>query len=306
MDPASLSEMDRLPLSPVRRCPFLGVRADKTTYSACEEQPNFCHRSAPISSVSHERQAQVCCGTKHHICPIFSGIKPGHGFPVAWTNRNARRNLRLRPWVLVGVTLGVLFMAVIGAIFRTQLVAVVYGSSLTSSPISTASFTSTLTQALIPISKRALTNTTSLTRPAAPSLTASPVPTAAVRPLVSTPGPALETPFGAPQTFLVHRVKAGEYLTSIAASYQTSLAVLRAVSGLNPNAILATGALLVITPGQTSPSGLLALKPLLLTVRTRVADLAKTYAMADTELRQLNALGPGDWVEPGRYVIVHN
>jgi LysM repeat protein len=323
MDSVGLSEIDQLPLSPVHRCPFLGVGADATTYSACNERPNYCHRTRPISPVSHERQKLVCCVEGHQACPIFAGPRPARNFPLAWTNLNANRKKRLRPWVLVVVSFSILLMVLIGYIFQHELADVFYGYSrasgqanptlsilikpthtLTPSLTFNPSFTSMVPTAMTPTATLTMTSSASPTRSPTLLPTHSLVPTVTIRPLSPTPGPALETPFGPGRAYLIHRVKSGEYLISIAASYQTSVAALRALNALKPDGLLMTGALLVIAPGQTNPSSLPALKPLLITTRTRVADLAQKYAMSAVELRQINAIGPDEWVEAGRYMLV--
>ncbi len=295
---AGPSEKGRLPVAPKHLCPFLALRYDLETYSASGGRSNYCHKAAPVAPVTIERQILTCCSIEYQTCPVF--IDPqAHRLPDEWVDQDvlSRHKKRSRWGVLVyiGIGLAVLALAALsywGGWFGFLTTPQPPAALPTNTSTETIAFTATLT----------LTNTPT-PRPTRTS-TATPTETGTPTPQPPTPGPALETPFGAPLTFLVHEVLEGESLNVIAAQYQTTPAVIRAVNNLSPTAVLRIGAILVITPGQSSPSGLPVVKAVYLTDRTLVNELAKTYSMDVAELRQFNALGPGDWLEANRWVIV--
>jgi hypothetical protein len=103
---------------------------------------------------------------------------------------------------------------------------------------------------------------------------------------------------------VVHQVKAGESLTVIANDYNTTIAVIKAMNYMKPGASPWPGAILVLASGKTDPTGLPQVTAVLLPARAKVTNLAQQYNMDPELLRQYNSLGPGDWLEANRWVVV--
>jgi len=114
----------------------------------------------------------------------------------------------------------------------------------------------------------------------------------------------LETPFGAPVHYLVHKVKPGESMESIAARYDTSVEVLLAVNAEDQRSTLWGGTLAVIVVGQKNPANVQPLKAVWFFGRALLSDLAKQYSMPAEELRTMNGFAPGDWVDGQRWIVV--
>ena len=291
-----------LPVSPKFLCPFLGVREDADTYSASSDLPNYCHKARPVGPLTIDCQLSVCCTEAFERCPIYTSEKP-RSLPPEWlrhfVHHKKKWNLRkAAAYILPGLVL----IALISVLYRDRFsFFLAFASAPSATPTSVPS-----TATLEAVATMGSTSTPTLSLTSSPTVTlgATPSLTLTFTQALPTRGPGLETPFGSPETFVVHRVQEGESLNVIAIHYNTSVAVIKAMNYIKPGASLWPGAVLVMVPGMTDPAGLPQVTAVLLTSRTSVLDLAKQYSMDPALLRQYNVLGLGDWLEANRWVVV--
>lgn len=121
--------------------------------------------------------------------------------------------------------------------------------------------------------------------------------------LQPTPGPGLATPFGAQNEYLLHQVKFGDNLPTLAEQFQTDRDVIVAANGLLPNQSLQPDQVIVIMPGRTDSLGIVPLTVLFLDEEVLVTDFAASRGATVEELIQYNELGAHKTIPPGRWVI---
>ncbi len=143
-------------------------------------------------------------------------------------------------------------------------------------------------------------------RPSATPLPPSRTPTLSLSltPALFTPGPLLETPFGPSGLYLVHVVKPGESMESIASRYNTSVEVLLAVNRTDQSTSLWGGTLAVIVVGEKDPTNVRPLKAVWFFGHVLLSELAKQYLIPAEELRTMNGFGPSEWVDGQRYIVI--
>jgi LysM repeat protein len=304
-----------LPTVPAFLCPFLATLEDAETYSANPSFKNYCHKASPLVPVLIDHQVNVCCTEEYRNCVVYKAMQ-GRSFPPEWINNETvdpfEEEAEYPRWVVYG---GIALMVLLGAIFiylywfsglfpRTDpnAAALAIDPGVTITQQATITVASTITR--FPTARS--TTTLSTTIRATGTTTPTMLPTGTVTPVEPslTPGPALETPFGTQPLFIVHRVKEGESLSTIAAQFNTNYAVIQAVNSLSPDAVIQDGKVLVVMPGQKSVTGAITVKPVYIDSAVRVDEFAVTYGVDAAEVRLLNGLGLGDWIQSNRWVVV--
>ncbi len=276
-------------------CPYLGSAVDADTRFAYPSVGNWCYRLSNPQGVALGYQQGYCLSAGHTACPLFAGKT--QTLPEAARRQESARlpgGGRLWGWLTTLVVL----LAVAGGFFLFRGGMPPSGAAVTSppmlpspSPSATPSPTSTPTHT--PVSKE-----NSAPAPTAP-------PSSTPTPETPTPGPGLETPFGAQNGYLVHKVGVGESLTAIANRYDTTVDVLRAINVFVPGATLWAGQSLVVMPGVTvAPADVQPLLPVFVERDTTLSALAQQYASDVETLRRVNALGPEDFIPGERWILV--
>ena len=139
----------------------------------------------------------------------------------------------------------------------------------------------------------------------APSATPTPAATdTPVGPFTSTPGPELETPIGAGPTYLIHSIRDGESLSSMAQTYGSSPGTIQAANGLGDQPLW-IGQVVVIPVGISDPAGVPRFAIVqVLEPREALSDLAARHGADPEGIRRYNALGDDPWLPPGRWLII--
>jgi LysM repeat protein len=175
----------------------------------------------------------------------------------------------------------------------------------TQAPVSLSESTRSATPALLFSATPAATLTPALPSPTislTPHPQGSPTPSQTATLGTPTPGPLENTPFGPNGRYVVHKVKDGEMMETIATLYHTSPAVLKALNGLK-TAGFWPGQMAVVAIGETDPNNVFPMQAVWLAQPMRVDVLAAKYATSVDELRSFNGLGPGDTVPGGRWIV---
>ncbi len=115
-----------------------------------------------------------------------------------------------------------------------------------------------------------------------------------------TPGPNLGTPFG---NYVLHRVKTGESLATIANIYQTTRERITAANTILERRGVWDGDILVVPIGNETDDEI-SFEYIFIEKKTDLTTLVETYAVAIDQLREYNLLGPLDWVPAGRWLII--
>ena len=130
----------------------------------------------------------------------------------------------------------------------------------------------TATETYTPTPRPSATRTPAPTSTPAPTTTPSPAATATDAPTSAPTPPPSQTPSGAPTPF-IYTIKAGDNLYNIALEYNTSVAAIMAVNGLQSNQ-LRVGQQLIIPVGTTTP------QPVPTQTPTPEASIAETATSA--------------------------
>jgi len=277
-------------------CDHLGKAGDPDTYLAFPSAGNRCGRVDPPQMVALAHQARFCLKRKHTECPVFSPDWPG-GFPDKLRPTHPRGRRRRRPLIIGGVVFAALAAAGLwffggadGALL----------SGATAPPVSGMLLPETWTPP-VAVMETASPSPTIVPQPTTPPEIITPSPSLTPWP---TAGPALETPFGPGEAFLIHQVRAGETLFFMARAFGSSVEAITAVNGLG-DLPLWVDKLLVVPIGDVDVAGL----PIFLVHQvapdgSSVEEVAALYSVAVEELRRYNSLGEGPVLMPGRWLIV--
>jgi hypothetical protein len=145
------------------------------------------------------------------------------------------------------------------------------------------------------------------TDPIATSENITPIPSQTATSITESepsPGPAVMTPFGTNEQYLLHRVRSGESLSLIADLYETTIDVIIAQNLLVPGSTLWPGEILVIFPGRTDPEGLPRFRVIFLEEEVLIRDFAAEHSASEEDLRYYNSLGPGELIPARRWMII--
>lgn len=273
-------------------CPLLASLRDATTFYAYPSAANGCGRFEPPAALPGSYQSRFCLSARHTECPLVSPSWSG-AFPPElraaaereWGGPGARSRRRWALLVLLAVVL-------LGTVAAT-------GWFLSGSSPSAP--------AAPPPAEP--TEAASGTPPPSPSPPPSATPTlepsdTPAGPFTPTPGPELETPVGAGQTYLIHSIRDGESLSFLAQTYGSSVQALQAANALGDQPLW-IGQLVVIPVGISDPAGVPRFAVVqVLEPGEALSDLAARYGADPENIRRYNALGEDPWLPPGRWLIV--
>jgi len=288
-------------------CPYLGLRDDPQLRYSFPETLNCCHRVRRPQRVALDHQGEVClAGTYQTACPVYSTDWKG---PLPKGLRGVEHQAR-SSWAMAGLVIGALALVVMAVVYIYFKWPAGLGPAgfagedqitPTQAPVSLIESTRSATPALLFSATPAATLTPALP---SPTLSLAPQGTATRSPTLGTPTPSpLEsTPFGPNGRYVVHKVKDGEMMETIANLYHTSPAVLKALNGLK-TAGFWPGQMAVVAVGETDPNNVFPMQAVWLAQPMRVDVLAAKYATSEDELRSFNGLGPGDTVPGGRWIV---
>ena len=294
-------------------CPFLGARDDPETRYAYLSSGNHCYRVNPIGSIAFEHQEIYCLTANYSTCPIFKkewegplppGIRSGED-DTSGVNTNQRR-------YGVIIILLLLFAAVISIawyLFSQGLLDNILGSSGNVQQTNVVLQLTVVSETPSPTMEPEKTNTPTDTLK--PSLTHTPIPsaTATITPTVTntpppTPGPGLGTPFGMEKVYVIHLVKDGQSLGTLARLYDTTEDVIRAANAILSRRSAWPDDILVIPAGEKNPDNVRYFEYLFVGKKTDIQELADQYLISVDEIKELNNLGLDPWLPAGRWLII--
>jgi len=273
-------------------CPYLAIKSDPLTRSACLEIPNYCHKLDRPRAVRYDYQLEICRNISYPVCPLLSGAQIPDPLIFEEPERLPPFPSGYQPLVY---SLAVIALLALAAVLLTAAPPPAPPQT-TPSPRSTV-YILPAPATPLPASHSPLPTLSSPTTPSPlpTSSSPSPLPTAS-------PGPQLATPFGA-GPYLVHRVREGESYEYLAALYRTSIEVLTTLNRPPTDRALFVGSDVVVAPATTSTAGLVALQPLFLEKDTPAQDLAAQYNVPLEELRRHNAITT-DLVTAPRWIVI--
>lgn len=301
-------------------CPYLGLESDPTTWLSYANSGNFCHRLSTPKPVDVRHQRQFCLTQAHPICKIYAQDTPAPLPSVSSVEQRSKNHqLRLIAWVLILlVTItGLLILTFwlyanwedfTNRLFSAQpaisnLTATAQEPFPTKIPTQTpTSFIGLASEFLPPIATATPTASATPTLEPTPTLSSTPQPS--LTPTQPTPGPALNTPFGPGNQFLLHRVATGESLGNLAIIYRTSTDVIRAANVLIEGASVWPDTVLVIYPDVIDPSQVTRFRVIQLKDPAYPEDIATQHQVPLEALLEYNQLDPQVLIPAGRWLVL--
>jgi hypothetical protein len=299
-------------------CPHLGLAHDPTTSLAYPHPANFCHNATPPCSIALHYQQRTCLTPDFKNCPGFaSGWKGLPPEDLQGEEISNQPRIPMSAWLAIPVVIlaAILWVGVrlvnrnsansgIAGVVPSKTNSVTtadLGSLLSKTPEAVAPIETSITETPTPSPSPSMT-------PPKPTETLPPTPTEqpSPTPTVGSPtlGPLLQTPFGPGNRFVLHELKAGESLSSLANLYDTTNQVIIAANVFIEGASIWPGNILVILPGEKNPANILKFKVIFTETETTVKDLALEYESDPDEIRLYNSLGPEEAIPAGRYLII--
>jgi LysM repeat protein len=308
----TLTHTDRNEPVVVTGCPHLGIRNDVETRYGSPVLENLCHYVDPATGVNLGYQSSFCLSSGYQKCSVYLGENQ-NGLPDNIRGKSASKPGWSKPWFWI-----VLTVCIAVVIFALQTWRDWAGSSqpgdIGSQEISQATVNSLTLMAQQTLVDDAVKMTVSLTVVPSPTdvqlsptytpdpPTDTPILTATSTPPPS-PGPNLETPFGADQIYLIHQINTGESLPMLAILYDTSVEVIREANSLVPDYSVQPGQTIVILPGHTDPVDIEPLEVIYLEDDDFISEIVLEYGITIDEMKQHNDLGPGVIIPGGRWLV---
>ena len=281
-------------------CPYLGLRNDPQTRFGFPNLGNYCHRITPPGLVTPDYQQNWCFSEEFPNCPVYQGASKDQlpdGLIQKPESIVFNRNILLAIGLIAVVIL--LVVILVSLIGRNRGTTRQDRSQTATAIAGNLALTSQATNTLPPPSP-----TPTMVPTLTPTVTNSPTITPTSTPAPPTPGPGLETPFGLNNEFLIHQVATNESLNIIALRYKTSATVIISTNEVRRGASLQVDQILVILPNQTEVSNLPVFRPVYLEQEASVDALAQENGVSARDLRRYNALGDGDLILAGRWIII--
>jgi len=297
-------------------CPFLGTWDDPGTAFAYPSGGNFCHREKPPQSVPLPYQTRACFTQEYARCPAYTGVWTGNKKPDRSLRDEMSLVLTKRParWGSAAfVVILLLLFALAGSFF---LPGMFHRQPKTDNPATQIALQAALFATETASALEALPTSTSTPPPSltplpptatpAPTSTPTPLPTSTSTPtpVTPTPGPAPETPFGPQGAYLLHIVREGESLSTLAEKYGTTLKVLRDSNVFSLGVSLWPGKVVFIPVGKKDLNGIIQVHVIQVEADTNLPDLALAYHVSLRTLSELNEIGLEDRVERGRWLLI--
>ena len=285
-------------------CPYLGLIDDPKTSTVFPDSCHACQRADPPKPVVLSHQRNYCLTEKHSECEGFvNGWMKG--FPRKLHNKACPRrggyfrSISKKPTVAWSIAFVLLILLVILGVYFAV-------TNLLPAAVATPAGDQT-NDSMTTETARAAGTTHTPSPSLAMTSTLVPEPSETPTPLMTqtlTPGPALMTPFGSPGLeLLVYTVLDGDSYGLIARLYNTTEAVLKALNPRESISLWAGDTILVCVDCTEMPD-LPPLQPLYLEQGVSLSDLAAEYDTPIEDLRAWNGLGPDDWIEGERWVVV--
>ena len=313
-----------------RTCPYLGLWDDADTSLAFPSVWNNCFRSHPPAIPKLKHQAEFCLSDNYRACPLFLSQQsmplPKHLRALSDPLKKKRISFGRNLVILLVLAVIMLVLAwgylsggsfaplTIGTKTPTASITAAPTSTNTPSLTATASLTSTTTQTatMRVIASGSVTITSPPTRTAAttrtPSLAPLPIHTATrvqtKTPTLSLSSHRLDLPIGTDHKFVIHKVLNGENLNQYAATYNTSVEAILAVS-YKLKAPVWVDSLVVIPVGFTDVAGLPSFEAYQLIKSGRsVEALAQELGVAAADLKYYNAIVDGESLLIGDWLLI--
>lgn len=272
-------------------CPFLGFRDDKNTRMAFPAEQNVCHKCKPLNPPKASHQREYCLTTKFSECSIFP-TEQGKPLP---------KELSFYESSTLGISRKVSIPSIIAGSVLLILIAIWLIKFPPWAPVALSE-----THTITPNVENSLIDTTQ----AVVIPTASPTlePTTTQLPPTPTSTPVLphliETPFGLENKLVVHQVLAGENLTMLAATFNTSVEAIQAINVITDK-FMRVNTLLVIPVNHTDVSAYPRFQALLIDEPdTTLEELATQYAVELSLLGQVNHLPEDYSFQIGEWVLI--
>lgn len=304
-------------------CPFLGLEDDPDTWLSFANGANHCHKFTPARPVDLRHQRRSCLTQAYPRCKIYT--QGTHAPLTSITSIEPRQenqtNQRLG-MLLAGLI--VISLLITGAFWlhanwgglsqrflsapssENVLAPAEVAQASTETPQSTPSLVLAELQTSEPSATLppSATPTIPPTKTATLSPTLSPTPRLTATPTGPTPGPALNTPFGPQNSFLLHRVVIGESLGNLAWSYHTTAEVIQAANVLIEGASIWPDTVLVIYPNVKDPGQVTRFLVVCLETPTLPEDIAAEYLADLQALLEFNQINARVMIPAGRWLVI--
>ena len=288
-------------------CPYIGLMSDAETRYAFPSGTHACFRLTKAHRVAVEYQAKVCFTEKYRECPVYLDNSLKELPPEAKYLEEDHSIFKVIVWGLLIVVLlfGIAFGR--GWIGSGQF-GNLFFSSTTEANINKTKFVDmglqTNTATITPIITATGTPVPSQASSFREEETLTPSLTIEITQPTLTPGPNLETPFGASNEYVIHYVAKGESLSTIAYTYQTTVDVLVSMNSFLGVRSVWAGDFLVVKIGEKDPEAVYPMVPVLVKNETKLSDFCKSFNITEQEIRSLNNLGDLDIVPAWRWLIL--
>lgn len=281
-------------------CPYLGLLQDSKTPAIFPSERNCCYRAQPPRLVLETHQQAHCLGESHQACPVFLDPEDSSGHDLFYTQDVSRQGKSLLPYALTFLLL--LGLALTTWIFRDTF----FGAQDAAQLPVPASITTPLLAAnqeptMAPVDSGPLV-TLLVTSTVTPHPTNTPPPPTETA--STTPPPGLGTPIGRAPALIIHRVVAGESLTTISKQHRTTETAIRAVNLLLPIPLWENW--LIVVPYQTEDVADLPLFEVYQVNEDEqtVSSLARQLNVDASLLAQYNNLDEDNFFANGQWVLV--
>jgi LysM repeat protein len=229
-------------------CPYL-IAAEGTWRAATPQRAHRCGALEPPAPIATAKQRSLCLAAEHVTCPTFiaatdavEAVAPRHRtarFPIPRVTPVVleRGGPTLSPAILArqrGLAQGAL-LALMGIALVAILVARVAGPG---NPAGAVASSSPSVDASVPASARPSPSPS-------PAPSPGPSPSAAPSPSPS-PGPSTAPASSSPSPRRTYTVRSGDNLSSIAARYGTTVAVLARLNKIDDPSVIRVGQVLVL------------------------------------------------------------
>jgi LysM domain len=305
----------------IQACPFLGMAWDERIRYGYPHTLNYCFKPVKAQPVSLKHQELMCLGGRYLECPVFSQNFVVH-LPEGIRSEEVNASKRRTRDKIIGIT----FLIITSVLFLWLMFWFITQRIYLGNPYYSYEFPTPDDNSVAPIFNFFLQDTLSpiptstveentpvptlsslsilkFTVTPAPIFTGTVAPTPEINSETPTFGPALETPFGLNNIYLVHQVKPGESLDYLSNFYKTSPIVIEKMNYLPYQKSIWVDQFLVIEPSQKDPTQVLPMKAIKLTEDTSVQNFVAANNLSETQFREINAL-QGNGITAGRWVVV--
>lgn len=269
-------------------CPYLHLQADPESVRAYPAWDNCCNKVRRPAPVDLNFQQETCLTIHHESCPVFLSQK-SQSLPAEMSANN--HHLLERPLLWGGLLAAIVLVIIVMAAVLIKPRRAPVGEPLAALTSPTAAGA----QQVITI-----TTAAQVLPSAIPTATVRPTPRASVTPAFST---QLEKPIGLNGMLIIHQVRTGETLATLAEQYQTKTEIIQAINYFLPDP-LSVGWLLVLPRSTDSTKGFPAFEIYLLRQNTPVTALAAEQGVDEKQLRHFNALGNLETIPAGSWMLL--